>query len=61
MTENGLDKTRTDAGWHAMLGEFTGGLSPAALITAYVDWYIHLMASPDKQAELAGLAVENLN
>ncbi|MEW9921643.1 PHA/PHB synthase family protein [Marimonas sp. MJW-29] len=54
-------ETRTDAGWHAMLGEFTGGLSPAALITAYVDWYIHLLASPDKQSELAGLAVENLS
>jgi polyhydroxyalkanoate synthase len=41
-----------DAQWHAALGQLTGGLSPAALATAYVDWWLHLMGSPEKQAEL---------
>ncbi len=50
---------KTDSIWHAAIGQFTGGLSPAALATAYVDWALHLMASPDKQSELARLALES--
>ena len=47
------DKTDgIDARWHAALGQFTGGLSPAALATAYVDWGLHLMGSPEKQFQL---------
>jgi len=46
-----------DARWHAALGQFTGGLSPAALTTAYVDWGLHLMGSPDKQSQLAKQAM----
>jgi len=34
------------------LGHFTANISPASLISAYVDWMIHLMASPSKQYEL---------
>ncbi|MES2356441.1 MAG: alpha/beta fold hydrolase [Pseudomonadota bacterium] len=34
------------------LGHFTANLSPASLINAYVDWMIHLGASPSKQHEL---------
>jgi len=45
-------KPGIDTAWHAALGQFTGGLSPAALATAYVDWSLHLLASPDKQSEL---------
>jgi polyhydroxyalkanoate synthase len=41
-----------DAQWHATLGKLTGGLSPAALATAYVDWGLYLMGSPDKQSQL---------
>ncbi len=43
---------RLDPAWHATIGQFTGGLSPAALATAYVDWAMHLIGSPDKQADL---------
>jgi polyhydroxyalkanoate synthase len=38
---------------HSSLAQITGGLSPAALLGAYMDWAIHLTVSPGKQAELA--------
>lgn len=41
-----------DAQWHAALGQVTGGLSLAALATAYLDWGLHVIGSPEKQAEL---------
>ncbi|WP_299692158.1 alpha/beta fold hydrolase [uncultured Tateyamaria sp.] len=47
-----------DAQWHAALGQLTGGLSPAALATAYLDWWLHVIGSPEKQAELAKLALD---
>lgn len=49
-----------DAQWHAALGELTGGLSPAALATAYLDWWFHIMGSPEKQAELLKQAFETV-
>ncbi|RJF96374.1 alpha/beta fold hydrolase [Noviherbaspirillum saxi] len=36
----------------AGIGRFTGGISPAAIWMAYVDWIIHLHLSPAKQEEL---------
>jgi polyhydroxyalkanoate synthase len=42
---------------HAALGKLTLGVSPAALMLAYVDWLVHLSISPGKQAELAQKAV----
>ncbi len=44
--------TPIDRLFHAQLGRFTFGLSPAALLLAYLDWYVHLMFSPGKQVEL---------
>ena len=38
---------------HASMARLTGGLSPAALMAAYMDWAVHLAASPGKQARLA--------
>ena len=52
MTKPHTRETGIDAAWHTFLGQFTGGLSPAAMANAYVDWALHLMASPEKQAEL---------
>ena len=37
---------------HAQLGHLTAGVSPSALLLAYVDWLSHLALSPAKQAEL---------
>ena len=41
-----------DRSVHAATARFTGGLSPAALAEAYMDWAIHLSASPGKQVLL---------
>ncbi len=45
---------------HASIGRLTGGISPPALSLAYTDWIEHLIASPDKQLELAHAAAINL-
>jgi len=42
---------------HAWLGRFTGGLSPASMMLAYLDWLMHLAYSPAKQAQIAEKAV----
>ena len=52
MSKDQTPPSGLDAQWHAALGQLTGGLSPAALATAYVDWWLHLIGSPEKQAEL---------
>ena len=38
------------------MARVTGGLSPAALADAYMDWAVHLAISPGKQVELAAKA-----
>jgi polyhydroxyalkanoate synthase len=47
----------TDRALHAGLARFTGGLSPAALTQAYLDWATHLAAAPGKRAQLLDKAV----
>src|SRR5690625_7418309 len=42
----------------ALTGQVTGGLSPAALTLAYMDWAMHLAAAPGKRTELAWKGVE---
>lgn len=37
---------------HAWLAEITLGISPASLILAYIDWFLHLLVYPIKQQEL---------
>jgi polyhydroxyalkanoate synthase len=48
-----------DRSFHASLARMTGGVSPAALALAFADWQLHLLASPGKQASLAGRAIQN--
>jgi polyhydroxyalkanoate synthase len=38
------------------LGQFSGGVSPASLAMAYLDWTVHLAASPGKQFQLGAKA-----
>ncbi|WP_081928855.1 alpha/beta fold hydrolase [Microvirga sp. BSC39] len=38
---------------HAGLARLTGGLSPAAVAGAFMDWAVHMAISPGKQVELA--------
>jgi len=51
------DDRGVDRAWHAMIGQFTGGIAPAAVTEAFFDWAMHLALSPDKQRELAAQAV----
>lgn len=41
------------------VGRFTNGISPAALMLAFFDWYFHLLIHPAKQLELLDLFQEN--
>ena len=46
-----------DRSLHAAIARFTGGLSPAAVAEAYLDWAVHLAAAPGKQIQLAQKAM----
>ncbi len=46
-----------DRSRHAALARFTLGLSPTAMMQAYLDWAIHLANQPGKQMQLADKAV----
>ena len=45
-----------DRSLHATTARFTGGLSPAALAQAYLDWATHLTAAPGKRMQLLSKA-----
>lgn len=49
-----LDRT-----FHALLARFTGGISPAALLLAWLDWNSHLAAAPQRRMEIAGNVVRD--
>jgi polyhydroxyalkanoate synthase len=46
-----------DRAFHAALAQFSGGISPVALLLAYTDWLLHLAASPQRQLEISQEAV----
>ncbi len=46
-----------DRSLHAGVARITGGLSPAALAQAYLDWAIHLTFAPGKRMQLVDKAV----
>ena len=41
--------TSTDHIYHAALARFTGFVSPGSIALAWMDWWLHLSASPGKQ------------
>jgi polyhydroxyalkanoate synthase len=43
----------------SLLAPLTGGQSPATLGSAFLDWWVHLAASPAKQLELAQLGMQS--
>ncbi|WP_208347967.1 PHA/PHB synthase family protein [Pseudaestuariivita rosea] len=53
------EHARVDVAVHSAIGQFTGGLSPSALATSCLDWWMHLAGSPAKQADLTSLALQN--
>src|SRR6187551_2595798 len=46
-----------DRSLHAAMARFTAGLSPAALVYAYLDWAAHLAYAPGKRMQLIDKAV----
>jgi len=42
-----------DRAWLAALGTMTGGVSPAGVALASLDWWLHLAGAPGKRTELA--------
>jgi polyhydroxyalkanoate synthase len=60
----GVNKSSSDTAFqvldraaHAAMAHATLGLSPAALGGAFFDWWVHLVFSPGKQADLARQAI----
>ena len=53
-------ETDIDATLHSAIGRLTNGLSPTALCTAGLDWGMHLIGSPSRQAELWRLSMSNM-
>jgi len=49
-----LDRT-----FHALLARFTGGVSPTALLLAWLDWSCHLAGAPQRRMEIAESAVRD--
>ncbi len=45
-----------DTMFHAGLARLTGGVSPTGFSQAFLDWWLHLLLSPDKQVALANKA-----
>ena len=54
-----LSTERLDRSLHAKTAQLTGGLSPAALSGAYMDWLVHLANSPGKRIALSQGASQN--
>lgn len=48
-----------DASLQASVAHLTGGISPAALMLAFMDWYSHLFIHPAKSLELIDLMEQN--
>lgn len=49
--------TPADRMFHAFMARFTGFISPGSLTLAWIDWLVHLSASPGKQQLLAEKAL----
>jgi polyhydroxyalkanoate synthase len=49
-----------DQSLQSMIARFTNGISPAALMLAFQDWYSHLSMHPAKQMELLELMQKNM-
>lgn len=50
-----------DSALQVAIGKFSGGISPAALLLAFFDWYLHLLMQPTKHLELIELYENNVN
>ena len=48
-----LEDRNLDRIFHNAIGRVTGGLSPTALSTAWLDWAMHMAGSPERRMQLA--------
>jgi polyhydroxyalkanoate synthase subunit PhaC len=46
---------------NAMMAQVTGGVSPAAVASAWIDWGLHLASSPAKQVALTQKAISDVS
>ncbi len=46
---------------NAMMARVTGGVSPAAVASAWIDWGLHLASSPAKQVALTQKAISDVS
>ena len=53
--------TSTDRMYHAVLARFTGFVSPGSMALAWMDWWLHLLASPGKQQLLVQKAFRKMS
>jgi len=49
---NDLEDRNLDRIFHNAIGRVTGGLSPTALSTAWLDWAMHVAGSPERRMQL---------
>lgn len=49
-----------DRALRAATGHLTQGISPHSMSTAWFDWYAHLLRSPERQFQLANLALQTV-
>ena len=52
MSNEVTDYSTVDRMTHAWQARFTAGISPEAVMLAYLDWLVHLANSPNKQLQL---------
>lgn len=48
-----------DRTFHAMLARFTSGISPSALLLAWLDWSSNLAAAPQRRMDVAGTVLRD--
>jgi polyhydroxyalkanoate synthase len=58
MTQNNVAAQDLQREFRASLAAVTGGIAPDDYVNAWWDWYLHLAAEPQKQAEIAKSAVD---
>lgn len=61
LSAQGADQNPVDMRLHSAIAKMTGGISPIGLSLSFLDWFLHLAASPGKQslllAQAAGTAL----
>jgi len=57
--ETASERHTLDRMFHAVLAQYTGGISPTALLLAWLDWSSHLAWAPQRRMEIANNVVRD--